>query len=104
MLPHPPSPTPRVSTASTLAPQHGPKAKGQDGGETLARTGQVCAVSGDKFVTGGGEGALTVSNPSNVEVVSIYSKATNTWLDQYLVPGSEVPPPPSDPVPDPPAS
>ncbi|KAG0029045.1 hypothetical protein BGZ82_008154, partial [Podila clonocystis] len=76
-------------------------AKGQDGGETRARTGHVCAVSGDKFVTWGGEGALTLSNPSNVEVVSVYSMATNTWLDQYVVPGSEVPPPPSDPVPEP---
>ncbi|KAF9326176.1 hypothetical protein BG006_010367 [Podila minutissima] len=69
--------------------------RGQDGGETRARTGHVCAVSGDKFVTWGGEGALTVSNPSKVEVVSVYSMTTNTWLDQYLVPGSEVPPPPA---------
>ncbi|KAF9310186.1 hypothetical protein BG003_008845 [Podila horticola] len=78
--------------------------RGQDGGETRARTGHVCAVSGDKFVTWGGEGALTVSNPSKVEVVSVYSMTTNAWLDQYLVPGSEVPPPPTrDPAPGPPA-
>ncbi|KAG0085535.1 hypothetical protein BGZ93_000624, partial [Podila epicladia] len=78
--------------------------RGQDGGETRARTGHVCAVSGDKFVTWGGESALTASNPSKMEVVSVYSMTTNTWLDQYLVPGSEVPPPPvPDPVPGPPA-
>ncbi|KFH63665.1 hypothetical protein MVEG_10359 [Podila verticillata NRRL 6337] len=68
--------------------------KGADGGETRARTGHVCAASGDKFVTWGGEGALSVSDPSKVETVSVYSMTTNTWLDQYLVPGSAVPPPP----------
>ncbi|KAF9372193.1 hypothetical protein CPB97_001402 [Podila verticillata] len=71
--------------------------KGADGGETRARTGHVCAVSGDKFVTWGGEGALSVSDPSKVEIVSVYSMTTNTWLDQYLVPGSAVPPPPPPP-------
>ncbi|KAF9285558.1 hypothetical protein BGZ74_001455 [Mortierella antarctica] len=52
--------------------------RGQDGGETRTRTGHVCAVSGDKFVTWGGEGALTVSNPSKVEVVSVYSLTRDT--------------------------
>ncbi|KAF9272190.1 hypothetical protein BGZ74_005392, partial [Mortierella antarctica] len=47
--------------------------RGQDGGETRACTGHVCAVSGDKFAIWGGQGALTVSNPSKMEVVSVYS-------------------------------
>lgn len=60
--------------------------KGPDGQPKRARSGHVCAMSGDSFVAWGGVSA-TIKTPPE-EMVSVYDLKTNTWQDQFIAPSA----------------
>ncbi|KAF9429713.1 hypothetical protein BGZ94_009740 [Podila epigama] len=69
--------------------------RGPDGGINRARTGHVCAFADNKFVAWGGQTGVVGSVPgAKPEIVSVFDVAKNTWVDEFLIPGSPIPPGP----------
>ncbi|KAF9386495.1 hypothetical protein CPC16_007501 [Podila verticillata] len=60
--------------------------KGPDGQPKRARSGHVCAMSGDSFFAWGGVSATVKAPPE--EMMSVYDLKTNTWQDQFIAPGT----------------